>query len=174
MAVKIFPFSTLLNHIGTGILHSLKYDIPPGRQVSKPLKIIPSFALPVATVVLSFLMLKMAPLVFWSNTVALAYKFFVAFCDYQSYKQAYDSVSSMACSLPETPLLIRTVLLLILIGVLIVVAGLSIAVPTAITPNALWLICATLNIIVTCIIEIIDALVAVYDAQISIPVQVSK
>lgn len=173
MAVKTFSFSTLLNRIGTGILHILKYSIPPGRQVPKPLKIAPSFALPIATLVLSFLMIEMAPLVFWSNTVALAYKFFVAFCDYQSYKQAYDSVSSMARSLPETPLLIRTVMLLILIGVLIVVAVLSVAVPTAITTDALWLICATLNIIVTCIIEVIDALVAVYDAQISVPIQVS-
>lgn len=154
------------NTVSLRLLQLLKYAVPQNQRNQGAFKASFSYFVPTITAVLSFCMLKIAMIVFFANLTGLIYKFFTAMFNYQSYKKAFESTTSIATSLHETPLLIRTVVMFVLAVVIILVIVLSCFVPNNISFDGAWTICACANILVTWFFEVVDSLVAIYGAEI--------
>lgn len=154
-------------HVGRKILISCKYKILSDWPMPGLFKESIAFVLPLARGLISIKMFKVAPLVFAATLCELTYKFFVSWYSYRSYCYSHNHQSPNARPLQETPLLLRTTAYIVLVSLLLLTVFLSLFMPNIVSFKATWTIAAFSNIVLTCIMEIIDALVSVYNAKIA-------
>lgn len=164
MAARISAFHQKLDAQCINILHKLRYKTPPRTFPPSIIKLLACFFLPIVTVVISFFMLDIAPLVFFLNCCAIAYKILIAHCDYQTFRQEYESASSTA-SLPESPFHTRISYLQWLVGIFFLLFLLCIFYPQYASFEHFFLVGAAANTALTGWMEFVDALVAVYNAR---------
>lgn len=167
MSTSIANITAFLNCTSLKVLRLLRYTVPTNQCNQGLLKASFSYVIPTLAAVLSFCMLEVAILVFFADVVGLLYQFFTSVFSYQSYQRSFEKESSVALSLRETPLLIRSVVLFVLIVVILIIITLTVVSPSVVTVNGAWMICACVNIVVTWVFEVVDSLVAIYGAEIA-------
>lgn len=166
MSTSIVKITSFLNNASLKVLRLLRYTVPTNQYNQGFLKASFSYVIPTIAAILSFCMLEVAMFVFFADIVGLLYQFFISIFSYQSYRRSFEKESSVALSLHETPLLIRSVALFVLLVIIAIIIILTVVTPNAVTVNGAWMICACANIVVTWFFEVIDSLVAIYGAEI--------
>lgn len=167
MVTQKSMFFSKIDHFCRTLLHKLKYKIPHDSPEPSRIKVALSLILPSGAMVFSFGMLKVALLVCLSSIVGLAYKFSVNLWRYQAYKYKYEHESHQSQSLPVTPFLVYAGVLGGAIIVLVICFILAIIKVSY--ANTACIISAITNIIATWFMEIIDALIVIYEAQVAVP-----
>lgn len=148
------------------ILRKLKYVVPNDFVRTKwwKLKLISSFTLPVMALVFSLIFLTIEPLYFIAIMLSVGYKTLMVFCEYNNYK--YSGTGQRTSGLnPENPVLIRLVAIITAWVFVIIVVAVHIFWPGDVTMQGVVIILGLFDVVITCGLDICDALAALFLAE---------
>ena len=156
-----------LSEAGRRILRNFKYEISIERSCKKwwRVQLLLCFVLPLSALGLSMYFLWVdKQLYFIVIAGSVAYKALVTICEYHNYKQAGTGQRATGIR-PENPFFIKfgvIIFALLIIGVAITSHLFE---PRSVPFESVVLLCGFLDICITCGLDVLGALVVLYDAQ---------
>lgn len=165
MSGKKFNPTKFIQNKSARLLRLLRYDIAPSNNNPHVLKIVSAYALPIAIMVISFLMFEVDHFVFWVNLIGLILNVLISTWEYENYKCELGKSKSSAGQLLENPLHVKMIVLITLAIIMLVLIVLCVVDSLLLPLKTVWYICATLDVLGVWGVSTVDTLVVVFDAK---------
>lgn len=159
----------LFDKIGDGcrkLLRNLKYVVPDefDRGTRWRWKLLCAWVLPLAALAFALIFFTIEPLYFFAILISVLYKALTTQCEYNNYVHSGTGQGTSGLK-PENPLLIRLIVIVVALIFLFVSVLAHIFWIDEVSMRAVVIVCGWLDILITCGLDILDALAILFQAE---------